>query len=83
MKLLLDQNISRKLVARLVDIYPGTAHVAQIGLERATDSDIWYYARTHDFVIVTKDSDIVELSVLRGRPPKVVWLRLGNATTAE
>lgn len=42
---------------------------------------VWYYARTHGFVVVTKDSDMVELSLLRGAPPKIVWLRLGNVST--
>ena len=40
-----------------------------------------FHARTHDFLIVSKDNDFAELAVLRGAPPKVVWLRLGNCST--
>ena len=81
MKLLLDQHISYKLADRLADIFPATSHVRLLHLEKASDSDIWHYARAHDFVLVTKDSDMVDLSIARVGPPKVVWLRLGNVTT--
>jgi predicted nuclease of predicted toxin-antitoxin system len=32
---------------------------------------------------VTKDADYNNLTVLRGSPPKVIWLQLGNCTTAQ
>lgn len=83
MKLLLDQNISPHLVARLADIYPGSAHVQSVGLDLAPDIPLWEYAREHDFVIVTKDADFSERSALIGYPPKVIWIRLGNCTTSE
>jgi predicted nuclease of predicted toxin-antitoxin system len=34
-------------------------------------------------VIVTKDSDFSELSLLRGFPPKVIWIRIGNCKTND
>ena len=83
MKLLCDQNLSPRLVVRLADVFPDSQHVSQLGLERASDEDIWTYARDHEFLIVSKDADFSELSVLRGFPPKVLWLCLGNCTTAE
>ncbi|HYH08354.1 MAG TPA: DUF5615 family PIN-like protein [Thermoanaerobaculia bacterium] len=43
---------------------------------------MWFHARTHDLIIVTKDNDFAELAVLRGAPPKVVWLRIGNCSSA-
>jgi predicted nuclease of predicted toxin-antitoxin system len=82
MKLLIDQNLSPKLVARLADLFPGSAHVQSLSLDKATDDDIWDYAKSNDFVIVTKDEDYDYLSVLRGTPPKVIWIQLGNCTTA-
>jgi len=33
-------------------------------------------------VIVSKDSDFRQLAFLHGPPPKVIWLRVGNASTA-
>jgi predicted nuclease of predicted toxin-antitoxin system len=80
-KLLLDQNLSHKLVAQLEDVYPGSTQTRLLNYARAGDPEIWFHARTHDFVIVTKDNDFVELAVLRGSPPKVVWLRIGNCST--
>jgi predicted nuclease of predicted toxin-antitoxin system len=37
----------------------------------------------NEFIIVTKDSDFSELSLLRGFPPKVIWIRIGNCTTND
>ena len=45
MKLLLDQNLSHRLVAALADLYPGSAHVRDLGLKEAADEAIWDYAR--------------------------------------
>jgi len=83
MRLLLDQNLSPRLVDRLADVYPDSNHVFLLGLERALDQQVWTYARDHSFLIVTKDSDFNDLSVLQGFPPKIIWLRLGNCTTGD
>lgn len=81
MKLLFDQNLSRRLVPRLESAFPESAHVAEIGLDRATDYEVWAHAGAHDFVVVSKDSDFRQLAFLHGPPPKVVWLRVGNVST--
>ena len=72
MKLLLDQNISHKLVNRLEDDYPGSRHVRQISLDNAEDLAVWNYAKENGFVIVSKDEDFHQRSFLFGAPPKVV-----------
>ena len=81
MKLLLDQNISRKLVDELEDLFPGLSHVCLLGLHKASDEEIWNYARDNSFTIVTQDSDFNERSLVYGYPPKVIWLRTGNIST--
>jgi predicted nuclease of predicted toxin-antitoxin system len=83
MKLLLDENLSRRIVPFLQDGYPGSSQVVLEGLERADDRVVWTYARDNGFVIVTKDSDFHELSLVRGSPPKVIWLRVGNTGKAN
>ncbi|MBE9192557.1 DUF5615 family PIN-like protein [Gloeocapsopsis crepidinum LEGE 06123] len=83
MKLLFDQNLSRKLVNLLVDIFPESSHVQFHGLAQKTDTEIWEFAKLNDFCIVTQDVDFAERSRLHGSPPKVVWLRCGNAPTRE
>ena len=81
MKLLFDHNLSHKLVEQLADLYSVSTHTRFLSFERAADTEIWFHARTHGFLLVTKDSDLAELAVLRGAPPKVVWLRIGNCST--
>lgn len=83
MKLLLDQNLSPRLVSRLADLYPDSQHVSFLGLDQADDRAVWEYANQNDFTVVTRDSDFSELSVLRGFPPKVVWIRRGNCSTNQ
>lgn len=83
MKLLLDQNLSRKLVDRLADIFPDSSHVQFHQLAEKADTEIWEFAKTSDFCIVTQDADFAERSRLYGSPPKVIWLRCGNAPTPQ
>ena len=83
MKLLFDENLSRHLVTRLASAFPESAHVTGVGLQHATDREVWEYARDHDFVIVSKDSDFNDLGFIHGPPPKVIWLRVGNASTEQ
>ena len=83
MKLLFDENLSRKLVARLSELYPASAHVADFGLLERPDREIWDFARQGGFVIVTTDADFYELAAGLGPPPKVVWLRRWTHPTRD
>jgi predicted nuclease of predicted toxin-antitoxin system len=81
MRFLFDQNLSPRLPRLLSDVYPDSVHVRDIGLIDATDTVIWSYAQQNGFVIVSKDSDFQQRSLLGGHPPKFVWLRVGNCPT--
>ena len=83
MKLLFDHNLSPRLVNHLGDIYPNSNHLFNLGLDTEEDAVIWQYAVDNEFVIVTKDADFSELSLIRGFPPKVIWIRIGNCTTND
>jgi len=83
MNLLFDQNLSPRLIEHLADVYPESSHVSQLALDKAPDEVVWAYAREHDQVIVTRDADFSDLVVVRGFPPKIIWVQLGNATTRE
>jgi predicted nuclease of predicted toxin-antitoxin system len=74
-KLLMDENLSRRLVQRIEDLFPGSAHVGSEGLLRAPDRTLWEYAKSNEFSIVTADADFYELATTLGPPPKVIWLR--------
>jgi predicted nuclease of predicted toxin-antitoxin system len=82
-RLLLDQNLSPRLVNVLTELYPGLTHVREVGLQAADDDTVWRYAVTHGFAIVSKDADFHERSFLIGHPPKVIWIRRGNCSTDE
>jgi predicted nuclease of predicted toxin-antitoxin system len=78
MKLLFDENLSPSLPALVANLFPESTHVRDCGLRGKTDEEIWAYARTNGFVIISKDSDFQQRSLLYGPPPKLIWLRIGN-----
>ena len=81
-KLLLDENLSRRLVRRIEDLFSGSAHVGSEGLLQTPDSAVWEYAKNNGFSIVTADADFYELATAFGPPPKVIWLRGCDYPTA-
>lgn len=81
--LLLDENLSPTLVANLGKVFPGIAHVTQFNLLGMPDIEVWRFARERGFCIVSNDSDFNQLAFVNGAPPKVIWLRLGDATTED
>jgi predicted nuclease of predicted toxin-antitoxin system len=82
-KLLLDQNLSPRLVPALADLFPGSKHVRDLGLSKSSDSEVWRAAADGGFCIVSKDADFHQMSFVLGHPPKVVWIRMGNCSTKE
>jgi len=83
MRLLLDQNLSRKIIPQIEEAYPDSGHIGSVLTETTSDRDIWFYAQEHGFAIVTKDDDFEQRSILLGHPPKVIWIRLGNCKTNQ
>ena len=81
MKLLFDQNISYKIVKKILNIFPNSDQVRQLGLEDAKDIEIWNYSKDNGYTIVTFDADFFDFSIIKGTPPKVIWLRTGNTST--
>ena len=82
MKLLFDENLSRRLVRRLAVLYPDSQHVDLVELKGQSDLELWEHAARHGFTSVSKDNDFRQLSFVRGQPPKVVWSSCGNASRA-
>jgi predicted nuclease of predicted toxin-antitoxin system len=64
-KLLLDENLSPKLIASVSDLFPQSCHVEECGLSEASDDEVWNYAAKNGFVIVSKDSDFSDRSAPR------------------
>ena len=82
MKLLLDENLSSRLVPFLQHDYPGSNQVVLLGMQSTSDKELWQKAKDDDFVIVTRDADFQELSLVWGQPPKVIRLKTLNQTRA-
>ena len=83
MKLLFDENLSPRLPRLLADLFPNSLHVRDVGMKATDDPIVWDYSKDNDFMIVSKDADMHDLSLVFGNPPKVVWLRLGNCSTRQ
>lgn len=81
MKLLLDQNISFRVVKKIAQRFPEAIQVRLLGLENYPDRKIWEYAKSNGYTIVTFDADFYDLAKLYGPPPKIIWLRTGNTTS--
>ena len=81
MKLLLDQNLSDRIPAQVSGFFPGSGHVKTHGLDRDSDEVVWKFAQENAFTILTKDWDFHQMSLVRGFPPKVIFLKVGNCST--
>ena len=80
MKLLLDENLTFRLVRALQAEYPGSCHVKDVDLMETNDMLVWQWAQRNGFAILTQDVDYEQLASLRGHPPKVIYLRFGNSS---
>jgi predicted nuclease of predicted toxin-antitoxin system len=83
MRILIDQNISFRIISRISNILPDCVHVKTVNLIDANDFQIFMYARKAGFdVVITQDEDFNLLQIEHGIPPKIIWLRTGNCSTA-
>ena len=84
MKLLIDQNISHRILPALHTHFSSIRHVKELGLINANDHDIFMFARENKYdAVITLDDDFVKLLNLFSSPPKIIWLRTGNCTTPD
>ncbi len=82
-KLLFDNNISHRILPRIAKLFVDSTHVMIEGLDEASDLEVWEYAKTNNYTIVTKDSDFNDLVIFKRIPPKVIWLKIGNCKVIE
>ena len=84
MKVLIDQNISFRLIERVQHALPiDFIHVKSVNLADASDISIYVYAKNENFdAIMTMDNDFINIQSMLGTPPKLIWLRVGNCSTA-
>ena len=83
MKLLLDENLSDRIIGRIIDRYPASKHFKTLALTNTDDAVIWEYAKGNNFILVSKDADFHQRSLLYGQPPKFIVLRIGSSPTTK
>ncbi len=81
MKLLFDQNISFRILGKISNLYPDAKQVKNLNLVDSPDSEIWKFAKDNGYTIVTFDADFYDIANIKGHPPKIIWLRMGNTKT--
>ena len=82
-KLLIDNHLSHRLIPRLQDLFPSSAHVKDLLGERARDPRIRQAALEGGFIILTADKDFVRLATDHGHPPKTILVNLGTPSNAD
>ena len=81
MKIWIDAQLPPTLAQWLKETFSLEAFALRdLGLRDAQDRDIFEAARTENAVIMTKDSDFVDLVCRLGSPPQILWLTCGNVT---
>lgn len=83
MKFLVDNQLPRALARFLTTRGFQCRHVVEVGLEQASDAEVWRYAADHGMVLITKDEDFLHLVRKPGVEVQVLWVRLGNCRTPQ
>jgi predicted nuclease of predicted toxin-antitoxin system len=82
MRLLIDANLSWRLVNQLKADFPEITHMLNAGMaEDTSDTLIWNYAKENKYSIITNDDDFHLLAMAKGFPPKIILLKTGNQST--
>jgi predicted nuclease of predicted toxin-antitoxin system len=79
---LIDENLSSRLARLLEPTFENCIHVKDVGLLNSSDALVWTHAQRVGLALLSKDDDFREIVERRGPPPKLVWLRMGNVSTA-
>jgi predicted nuclease of predicted toxin-antitoxin system len=66
MTLLFDENISFRIVNKIIDIFPGSLHVTDLNTPIKKDIDIFHHAKAYNLTIVTQDEDFYDLQLING-----------------
>lgn len=84
MKLLLDANISWRIIKLVGDNFSDSLHAKDLKINQpAKDIEIWQFAKQNNFTILTHDDDFEKLLLLKGVPPKVIILKTFNKNTKQ
>jgi len=83
MTLWLDAQLSPRIARWVSETFGFDATpVRDLNLRESEDEQIFFAARKANVIVITKDSDFVELLERHGSPPKIIWLTCGNTSEA-
>lgn len=84
MKLLLDENLSWRMIKKLTLHFSEVVHASELKISQpADDISIWNYAKKNGFTIISKDDDFEKIVLLRKAPPKLIYLKTYNLNTKK
>ena len=85
MRIWVDAQISPAIAHWITDHFDEVeaVPVRRLALRDAEDTEIFEAALQADAVVMTKDSDFVQLQDRLGAPPKVIWVTSGNTSNAQ
>jgi predicted nuclease of predicted toxin-antitoxin system len=77
----IDAQLPPQLANWLKQTFDVEAHALRdLQLRDAEDEQIFQKARQQGIVIISKDSDFVEMVLRLGAPPQLLWVTCGNVT---
>jgi predicted nuclease of predicted toxin-antitoxin system len=83
MTLWLDAQLSPRIARWVSETFGFEAMpVRDLNLRESEDDQIFFAAREANVIVITKDSDFVDLLERHGSPPKIIWLTCGNTSEA-
>jgi len=83
MKLLIDQNISKRIIESIQDVFPKSIHITDLKLGDASDIEVWEYALKNNFVLISTDIDVVDRCVISDKAPKTLFVKGDFLTTTK
>lgn len=81
MKLLIDQNISHRIIDSISDIYPDSIHLTELSLQKYSDLEVWEYALANKFIILTSDPETCNQNVISKNAPLIICIQSEVVTT--
>ncbi|MBW4664541.1 MAG: DUF5615 family PIN-like protein [Chroococcus sp. CMT-3BRIN-NPC107] len=84
MTIWVDAQLSPAIAAWIASTFKITAlALRDIGLRDAEDIVIFEAAKAQSIILITKDSDFIDLVARFGTPPQIIWLTCGNTSNAR
>ena len=78
MKFLIDNQLPGALASWFVTKGADAVHVVEMGLDRATDRQVWDQAIAESRIVVSKDEDFFHLANRPSDRGRLLWIRIGN-----